>query len=253
MFFILSKILVILIRPLAWMLALGIWAILTKNQRRRKKLLLISTVLLFLCANKVLVNELLRIWETPPSKTSAKLPETAVVLGGYAEWDEHRDRVQLTEAAERLYTPINLYRKGQVKRLLLTGGAASLTGRSKPEADYVLPVLLESGIPDTAIWIENRSRNTHENAVNTAAVLSSKGYKDSVLLVTSAFHMRRAAAVFRKAGLKVVPYPVHYISDYGRGYFLPDWFIPSSEALFRLDALTKEWVGYLAYAITGKL
>jgi hypothetical protein len=46
---------------------------------------------------------------------------------------------------------------------------------------------------------------------------------------------------------------VHFISDYGRGYFLPDFFIPSSEALFRCDAIIKEWVGYLAYAITGKL
>lgn len=253
MFFILSKILVILIRPLAWMLALGIWAILTKNQRRRKKLLLISTVLLFLSSNKVLVNELLRLWEMPPQKELIDLPETAVILGGYAEWDEHRDRVQLTEAAERMYVPVNLYRQGKIKQLLLTGGAASLTGRTKPEADYVKPILISSGIPDSAIWIENRSRNTHENALNTLALLKERGVKDAVLLVTSAFHMRRAAAVFRKAGIGIVPYPVHYISDYGRGYYLPDWFIPSSEALFRLDALTKEWVGYLAYAITGKL
>jgi len=46
---------------------------------------------------------------------------------------------------------------------------------------------------------------------------------------------------------------VHYISDCGRGYFLPDWFLPSSEALYRFDMLMKEFVGYNVYKLTGKL
>lgn len=254
MFFILSKLVTVLLRPLFWLLLLLAWAWLTRNLKRRKKLLIISLALLFLSSNKVLINELARAWEAEPARITGKWPETAVILGGYAEWDQHRNRVQMSDAAERFYVPLTLYQQGKVRRLLLSGGASSLTGRLKPEADYVLPVLRSFGVPDSAIWVENTSRNTHENALNTAALLRRKNVAhDTVLLVTSAFHMKRAAAVFRKAGVAVIPYPVHYISDYGRGYFFPDFFIPSSEALFRFDALSKEWIGYLVYAVTGKL
>lgn len=194
-----------------------------------------------------------RAWETEPVSNRGKLPGTAVVLGGYAEWDQLRNRVQFSEASDRLFSPVRLFVSGQIRTFILSGGAASLTGRTKPEADYVKPVLLGFGVPDSAILIENKSRNTHENAVFTKELLRKNGITDTVLLVTSAFHMRRASAVFNKAGIPVKAYPVHFISDYGRGYFLPDWFMPSSEALFRFDALVKELIGYMVYDITGKL
>jgi uncharacterized SAM-binding protein YcdF (DUF218 family) len=253
MFFVLSKLLIVLLRPLCWILALSIWALITKNAKRKRKLLLIATCILFICSNKVLVNELARAWELPPVSSSEKLPSTAVILGGYAEFDAKRNRVQLSDAADRLFSPVVLLHQKKLKKVILSGGAASLTGRLKPEADYVFPILKSLGIPDSSVLVENKSRNTFENAINTGLLLDSLKINDTILLVTSAFHMRRALGVFKKAGIKVKPYPVHFISDYGRGYFLPDWFIPSSEALFRTDALLKEWFGYFAYAVTGKL
>lgn len=253
MFFLLSKLLIVLLRPLCWILGLGIWAIFTKNQVRKKRLIWIMVGLTFFCSNKILVNELARMWEVEPAKNAEVASGVVVILGGYAEWDEHRNRVQMSEAAERLFVPIRLYKQGKIKKFILSGGSSSVTGRTKPEATYVRPVLLEFGIPDSAIVVEEKSRNTHENALNTAVILKKMNVKGEVLLVTSAFHMRRSRAVFKKAGIVANPYPVHYISDYGRGYFLPDWFMPSSEALFRFDMLIKELVGYAVYDITGKL
>ncbi len=253
MFFLLSKLLIVLLRPLCWILGLGIWALITKNEVRRKRLIWIMGGLAFFCSNKILVNELARLWEVEPAKNAHAVSGVAVILGGYAEWDAQRNRVQMSEAAERLYVPIQLYQQGKIKKFILSGGSSSVTGRTKPEAAYVKPVLLQFGIPDSAIVVEDKSRNTHENALNTAVVLKNMNVKGEVLLVTSAFHMRRSQAVFRKAGISVNPYPVHYISDYGRGYFLPDWFVPSSEALFRFDMLMKEFVGFTVYRLTGKL
>lgn len=252
MFFLLSKILVILIRPLCWSVALLIWAWFTKIPERRRRLIIGSLVILFFSSNKVLVNEITRAWELEPN-TQVPIPETAVILGGYAEFDAHRNRVQMSDAADRLYSVVNLYQQKKIKRIILSGGSSSVTGRTKPEADYVLPILKSYGIPDSVIIKESNSRNTHENALNTAKILKEKHIKGAVILVTSSFHMRRALGTFSKAGIDVKPYPVHFISDYGRGYFLPDFIIPSSEALFRCDAIIKEWVGYTAYAITGKL
>ncbi len=253
MFFLLSKLLIVFLRPLCWILGLGIWALLTKNQLRKKRLIWAVVALSFFFSNKVLVNELARMWEVDPAKDALASSGVAVILGGYAEWDEHRNRVQMSEAAERLYVPIRLYQQGKIRKFILSGGSSSVTGRTKPEATYVKPVLLDFGIPDSAIVVEDKSRNTHENATNTAAILKKLNVKGEVLLVTSAFHMRRSQAVFKKAGIAVNPYPVHYISDYGRGYFLPDWFLPSSEALYRFDMLMKEFVGYNVYKLTGKL
>jgi uncharacterized SAM-binding protein YcdF (DUF218 family) len=229
-----------------------IWAYVTKLPERRKKLVFVSLLILFLASNKVLVNEITRAWELEPRK-EASIPETAVILGGYAEFDAHRNRVQMSDAADRLYSVVNLYQQKRIKRIILSGGSSSVTGRTKPEADYVLPILKNYGIPDSSVIKESKSRNTHENALNTAKILKEKHIEGPILLVTSSFHMRRSMGIFTKAGIDVRPYPVHFISDYGRGYFLPDFFIPSSEALFRCDAIIKEWVGYLAYAITGKL
>jgi uncharacterized SAM-binding protein YcdF (DUF218 family) len=229
-----------------------IWAYVTKLPERRKKLVFVSLLILFLASNKVLVNEMTRAWELEPRK-EASIPETAVILGGYAEFDAHRNRVQMSDAADRLYSVVNLYQQKRIKRIILSGGSSSVTGRTKPEADYVLPILKNYGIPDSSVIKESKSRNTHENALNTAKILKEKHIEGPILLVTSSFHMRRSMGTFTKAGIDVTPYPVHFISDYGRGYFLPDFFIPSSEALFRCDAIIKEWVGYLAYAITGKL
>jgi uncharacterized SAM-binding protein YcdF (DUF218 family) len=252
MFFLLSKVLIIFIRPLCWTAGLLIWGYLTKKPERSRKLILTGLLILFFSSNKVLVNEITRAWELEPN-TNAQVPETAIILGGYAEWDSHRNRVQMSDAADRLYSVVNLYRQNKIKRIILSGGSSSLTGRTKPEADYVLPILKSYGIPDSVVIKESKSRNTHENALNSAKILKDKQIKGPVLLVTSSFHMRRAMGTFVKAGVDVKPYPVHFISDYGRGYFLPDFFIPSSEALFRCDAIVKEWVGYLAYTITGKL
>jgi len=250
MFFLLCKILVIIVRPLCWSVGLLVWAYFTKLPKRRKKLVLISLLILFLASNKVFVNEITRAWEFEPNK-GAKIPETAVILGGYTGFDTHRNRVQMSDAADRLYSVVNLYLQKKIKRIILSGGY--VTGRSKPEADYVFSILISYGIPDSVIIKESKSRNTHENALNTAKILKDKQIEGPVLLVTSSFHMRRAMGTFTKAGISVQPYPVHFISDYGRGYFLPDFFIPSSEVLFRFDAIAKEWVGYMAYAITGKL
>ena len=62
------------------------------------------------------------------------------------------------------------------------------------------PAARRIGVPAEAVVLEGKSRNTHENAIFTAAILKDKGWR-SVLLVTSAGHMRRAMAAFRKAGV----------------------------------------------------
>src|SRR5688572_11554371 len=212
MFFLLSKIFVVLFRPLFWITVLTLWAVITKNAKRKKVLLIISCCLAFFCSNKVVVNELAILWE-PDRNDLSTIPKTAVVLGGFANFDEYRSTVVMNEAAERVFRAMELFRGGKVDTIIVSGGAASITGKLRPESIYVRKYLIQHGIDSNRILVDTASKNTYENAIETAKILKRIGRKSKVLLITSAFHMPRALRVFRKAGIAVVPHNVQFISN----------------------------------------
>jgi uncharacterized SAM-binding protein YcdF (DUF218 family) len=95
--------------------------------------------------------------------------------------------------------------------------------------------------------LENRSRNTAENAANTR-VLVSYDITGPWLLVTSAFHMPRAVGTFCAAGWRnIIPYPVDYR---GIGSLEIGWDLGGRLSV--LNIAVKEWIGLTAYRITGR-
>jgi uncharacterized SAM-binding protein YcdF (DUF218 family) len=101
------------------------------------------------------------------------------------------------------------------------------------------------GVPADAILVEGQSRNTRENAVNTAELWSEKGFHTG-LLVTAAIHMPRAMATFGAVGLNLVPWPADFRADYSRGYIVFD-FLPDAHALAMTTLSAKEWLGLAVY------
>jgi uncharacterized SAM-binding protein YcdF (DUF218 family) len=98
----------------------------------------------------------------------------------------------------RLDRGIRLFQQGAAPLLVLSGGGAG----PLPEAEVMRRAALACGVPETALLIEPRSRNTFENARETARLLASRGLR-SVLLVSDRAHLLRAALLFRLAGLRV--------------------------------------------------
>ena len=94
--------------------------------------------------------------------------------------------------------------------MVFTGGSGSLIAEAK-EAPAARELLIELGVDPARIIVEDKSRNTEENAQFTAAIVPPEP-KQRWLLVTSAFHMPRAIGVFEKAGFNVVADPVAYRS-----------------------------------------
>jgi uncharacterized SAM-binding protein YcdF (DUF218 family) len=252
MVFVLSKIFWTVVAPgnlLVLMLAAGTLRLGGRRRRRGFRLVTTATVVL-------LTITLLPIgqWLAMPLESRFPTPELParvdgiIVLGGAVQPAISRahGQVALNAAAERLVEAVTLARRFPDAALLLSGGDASLLPRDEPsEATVMREFLVEQGIDPARIRLEERSRNTFENAMFSREVAQPR--PDQVwLLVTSAAHMPRAVGCFRHLGWQVVPYPVDYRTEASpRPTFL------LSEHLALVDVVVREWVGLLAYRILG--
>ncbi len=222
------------------------------NKSFKRKLLLSSLIAILVFTNPLIINSVFRIWEsTPKSYSQIKHVRVAVVLGGFSNSTQQpRDRVHFVKGADRLIHALELYKLGKVDKILLSGGTAKIIGEKRSEALSVLPFLKNMGIPDEDILMESTSRNTHENAENTAALLKKNFPGENFLLITSAFHMKRSLACFKKQGLEMNSFPTDYYSK--EFVFSPgNTILPRSDAFVLWNIIIKEWIGIMAYKSAG--
>jgi uncharacterized SAM-binding protein YcdF (DUF218 family) len=182
----------------------------------------------------------------------ADLPQAdAIVLLGGALGAPLPPRLapDLSEGADRVLHAARLFRAGRAPLLVASGGNPPHLGAEAPEGADMADLLVEWGVPREAIVTEGASLDTHENAVETARLLETRGAR-RILLVTSALHMPRAAAAFRQTGLEVVPAPTDYQAVDAREATLLDW-LPDADALERSRNALKEHLGRLWYRLRG--
>ena len=204
---ILAKLLMPLIAPLGW--SAGLWfmaAVLYWRGRRYGALCcMVLGIALLLAMSSPLVGErLLGALEREYPTVAVNASPTAeaiVVLGGVTVPPvAPRREVEALGGIDRLLHGMRLYRADKAPVLVFSGGALTrLTGSGMTEAEQFLQLAVASGIDSAAVILEGRSRNTHENALYVREILVARGWR-RVLLVTSASHMRRAAAAFQAQG-----------------------------------------------------
>ena len=254
MFFILSKILYFIIQPVVWLVFFTARALWVKNPYKRRKILRGLLWGILILTNPFISNRVFHAWEYPvvPIKSLNKTYEIGIVLGGFTEGDTYaQDRLNFGYAANRLTDALILYKQGIVKKLLLSGGDGRLTGTEINESESTKDYLLSIGIPETDILIENKSRNTHENAVFTMDFLKKNGMdKAPCLVITSASHMRRAIKCFEKAGVNCLPFPAHFVAE-RLDYSMSTTLLPDKLAFAKWEAFLKEWIGYGVYWLQG--
>ncbi len=258
MFFILSKLLAFLLRPIVWVFFLLLASLWVKKAKTRRRLLWSSLIVLFLFSNGFLFNLLVRWWEQPASATTRFDPQktypVAILLGGYSELSapEHGQLHHLSASGNRFHQALQLYERGIFKTWLLSGGSGQLLNNKKKEALLVKDLLLKLGVDTSDILVEANSRNTHENALFSKKVMDEKFPETEALLITSAWHMPRAKACFEKEGLSVIPFRTDFKSK--KIAWQPEKILlPDTGALKNWELLIKEWVGYLVYWFTGYL
>lgn len=175
-----------------------------------------------------------------------------IMLGGGMEGaiNLKRGGYELNAGGDRLVETAVLARRYPDARIVLSGGNGSLVLEGEGDADSA-PRLLEGlGVARERLAIENKSRDTFENAVFSRELVQPHA-GETWLLVTSAFHMPRSMALFRKAGFDVVPWPVDYRT---RGDEVPG--LATDNPLDSLSATTislREWIGLFAYWLSGRI
>ena len=252
MFFILSKILLFIFSPLFWVISILLWALLTKKPKRRRNLILTSFILLYLFSNSFLFDEVMRKWETKPPKnfSNQTVYDYAIVLGGVMSYYDNKSKlVGFNRSVDRLMQAIKLYKKGRVRKIVFTGGDATILQSDYREADIIKEYLKDLGLPEEDLIFENQSRNTHENATFVYDLLKPR-FSDKILIITSGFHMKRALGCFKKTGID----PDYFVSDLysGERKFIPDHLLlPDTSTLDRWSTLFHEISGYIIYKIMG--
>jgi uncharacterized SAM-binding protein YcdF (DUF218 family) len=178
--------------------------------------------------------------------------QAIVVLGGaVAEPSAQRQASALGNSSDRLLLALRLYHAGKAPLILLSGGNNPLLENSTrvSEAAEMRALLEEWGIPSSAMIVEETSVNTHENSVFSYRLLAARGIS-RIILVTSAFHMPRAAATFRKTGFDVVSAPADF-HNRGQGLGFVSRLFPNSKALEDSSLAMHEWLGIFVYRLKG--
>ena len=258
----LDKILTLFALPLGMALCLGILALTAMALRRRR---MAAGLLAFALA-------WLWIWSTPlaaraiagalmnqhPPQRVEDLPEAdaIVVLGGGIE-PVSGDTIypDMNSAADRLWHAARLHKAGKAPLIIASAGIVwqedAWGRRNKQTGAEAMRILLAAlGVPESDILQEGNSRSTHENAQFTGELAASLEI-ESVLLVTSAWHMPRALAAFERTPLQAIPAPCDHAQWRGRPMPAILMALPGSDALSLSGAALREHLGLLIYRLRG--
>lgn len=189
--------------------------------------------------------------EYPPMKVEdTPNADVILVLGGGLELPlPPRLYPGLNSNSDRLLRALRLYRAGKASHILLSGGNVFPQPGLKSESYYSRELLALWGVPESAVVLETRSRNTLQNAAYSAPILERRHWT-KVLLVTSAAHMPRAVTAFHDAGVNVIPVPVDYMAVKSAAPQALGW-VPNAGALSGTTYALHEYLGRLWYGLKG--
>ncbi len=212
-----------------------------------------GVVVLLIFSNRFIHNQVMMAWEVPATTEPVTGSYDAIiVLGGFSSYNEEFDRINFNNSSDRFMQGLQLIKKGVAPFVIVTGGSGSITFADHKEGERVQTYLQKIGFPDSLYMVESESKNTYENAVNTAKILKEKCPNGKFLLVTSGYHMRRSLGCFSKAGLNCDPYSTDMHG--GPGRFSIDYLLmPDVQTLNEWNLLFHEWLGCLSYSISGYL
>lgn len=167
-----------------------------------------------------------------------------VLSGGTLEYNYQLSRYQTYDSIARFLEAINLYNQKSVEKIILSG--ISPLPRPSHLLSETLSMekwALDNNINPQDLIIEHMARTTYEEALEIKKMIHLEA-EDSIILITSAYHMARSMALFKKQNIKVLAYPVDF-KIYSKESFLR-W---GSQNIYYLNLFLHETVGMIYYKL----
>lgn len=185
----------------------------------------------------------------PESKAEAYENADAILLLGGGICGEVSVYPDVNDAGDRVWHAARLFKAGKAPVVVTSGYG---------DKAAAVPLLIDLGVPAEAIRCENESLNTRQNMINTMKMIGEASGKASpkVLVVTSAWHMRRSMLNAKQVGLDAIPAPSDYQANYGWRHDsvgMRNWFLPEGDNMRYSCQFAKEWVGILERIVVGGL
>jgi uncharacterized SAM-binding protein YcdF (DUF218 family) len=263
MFLFLSKLLPLFLYPLGLACVLLVVALVMSWRRSRWVPLpvVLALIVLLLGSNSWVANSLVRSleWQHIPV---GKLPtaDAIVLLGGATKSAfPPRPAVDLSEEGDRVLYAAQLYREGKAPVVIASGGRIDWRGGGLAESSDMADILVNLGVPNSAILQDSKSLNTYQNAVNVRQIMQERGIR-RVLLVTSAMHMPRSLRIFQRQGIEAIPAPTDFLitqqeinepSSSPQATLLN--LVPDADRLQNTTRALKEYIGTVVYHLRGWL
>jgi uncharacterized SAM-binding protein YcdF (DUF218 family) len=253
MFFVLSKLLWLVAAPSHWLgflvLATALCA-LTGRARAARSLALAAALLLLLVGILPLSTWMIQGLESRYTRPAwpAHVDGILILSPGFDTATLKQRGAPATNAGEmRVVAGFDAARRYPKARVVFSGGSGVLGGAEYSESESAGYIFAELGLDPARLILEPRSRNTYENILFSKTLAKPKP-GETWLLVTSAIHLPRAMEIARKLNWPMVPWP----SDYITGTHTPSPSFEIGSNLAATDYAVHEWIGLLAYRLSGK-
>ena len=222
----------------------------------RKKVKFIYSALIFLIifSNGLFADILWRLLEHPWERLDYSLvapSDGIVVLSGGRQLPPGNTKIIEWYDPDRFLAGIDLYKANKSNRLIFTGGINPLTSDLPPEGDIYIKEAVSMGLPKEDLYTTYPVNNTLQEAKAIKKLLKDEIplIQKKIILVTSAYHMKRAKKVFESEGISVQPYPVDFKSS--RSFISslrnPLKWMPDSYYLYQSSSAIREIIGRIIY------
>ena len=247
-----SKLLPLIFSPLGIILLLLVVFII----RKRIKFIYLALIFLFIFSNGVLSESLWKFLEYPWKRldySDLSPADGIVVLSGGRHLPPGKTEIIEWGDPDRFIAGVELYRANKSNKLIFTGGVNPFNANLPPEGNIYINEAILMGIPREDLLTTYPVYNTFEEAQEIKRLLVEEinSNQKRIILVTSAFHMKRAKKVFEREGIKVSPYPVDFRTN--RNFFSslrnPLKWIPSASSLNKSSMAIREIIGRIVYRV----
>ncbi len=222
--------------------------------RKKIKFIYSAIIFLFVFSNGFVSDTLWHLLEYPWKRlnySTLNSAEAIVVLSGGRHLPPGKTKIIEWGDPDRFFAGIKLYKEKKSNKLVFTGGVNPFKSNLPPEGNVYIEEAISMGIPRKDLFTTYPVYNTFEEAKAIKKLLFNdrNANQKRIILVTSAFHMKRAKKVFEREGMKVLTYPVDFKSNGNMISSLrnPLKWIPSATSLNKSSAAIREIIGRIIY------